>query len=186
MNWFIPALVSSRPDSGGATSDDDRTRVWPRSSKKRRKVSRISAPCTPGSLAVGFAGPVEIAELVLALVHRATTLLHRRGDEFAEVEQAPSGLARQGGGRGALGLSAGPPGRDDRGRGAEPDAERHPEQTTDHTRGSRPPLPAAFENPLRTPAPKLISLTSGLLAASSTRPESFSTRPTIWLALSSM
>src|SRR4029079_6279937 len=111
MNWFIPALVSSRPDSGGATSDDDRTRVWPRSSKKRRKVSRISAPCTPGSLAVGFAGPVALAQPVLALVHRATTLLHRRGDELAEVEQAPSRLTRQGRGRRAPGFPAGPDGR---------------------------------------------------------------------------
>src|SRR4029079_5898954 len=104
MNWFIPALVSSRPDSGGATSDDDRTRVWPRSSKKRRKVSRISAPCTPGSLAVGFAGPGAISQLLLAFVQRAASFLHRRGDELAEVEQAASRLARQGRGCRAFGL----------------------------------------------------------------------------------
>src|SRR5436305_11919013 len=50
MNWFIPALVSKRPVSGGGISDDERTRVCPRSSKKRRKRSRISEPCTAVSL----------------------------------------------------------------------------------------------------------------------------------------
>ena len=27
MNWFMPAFVSSRPDSGGGISDDERTRA---------------------------------------------------------------------------------------------------------------------------------------------------------------
>src|SRR3954464_11731171 len=150
------------------------------------KVSRMSAPCTPGSLAVGFAGPVPIAKLVLALVHGAAALLHRRGDELAQIEQTAARFSREGGRRGAFGLSAGPSGRGYRGRGAESDAERHPEEAADHTRGSRLLLPAARENPLRIPAPTPISFTNGLLTASSTRPESFSTRPTIWVALSSM
>src|SRR3954471_2116175 len=182
----MPALVSSSPDSGGVTSDDERTRVWPRSSKKRRKVSRMSAPSTPGSLAVGFAGSVAIAELVLPLVSRPAAFLHRGGDELAQIEETASRLTGQCRRRRTLGLPAGPPRRGDRRRGAEPDAERHPEQPADHTRGSRPLLPAAFENPLRIPAPKLMSFTNGLLAASSTRPVRRSARPTIWLALSSM
>src|SRR4051812_15813448 len=186
MNWFIPALVSRRPDSGGATSDEDRTRVCPRSSKKRRKASRISAPCTRGSLAVRFVRSVPTAQVVLALVHRAAPFLHRGGHKLAQIEDAAARLTRQGGRRGALRLPAGPAGRRDGGRGAEPDAERDPEQPTDHGRGARPPLPAAFENPLRTPAPKLMTFINGLLAASSTRPVSFSTRPTIWVALSSI
>src|SRR3954463_3125641 len=165
----MPALVSSSPDSGGATSDDERTRVWPRSSKKRRKVSRMSAPSTPGSLAVGFAGSVAIAELVLPLVSRPAAFLHRGGDELAQIEETASRLTGQCRRRRTLGLPAGPPRRGDRRRGAAPDAERHPEQPADHTRGSRPLLPAAFENPLRIPAPKLMSFTNGLLAASSPR-----------------
>src|SRR5262245_32165286 len=108
MNWFIPALVSSSPDSGGGTRDDERTRVWPRSSKKRRKVSRISAPCTPGSLAVGFARSVAIAQLVLALVHRAPPFLHRRRDELAQIEQAATRLARERGRRRPARLPTGP------------------------------------------------------------------------------
>src|SRR5690242_2033380 len=157
MNWFIPAFVSRRPDSGGGTNEDERTRVWPRSSKKRRKVSRISAPCTPGSLAVGSARSVAIAELELALVPRATAFLHRGRDELAQVEQTPARLTSECGRRGAARLATGPPGRGDRRGGAQSDAERDPEQPADHARGSLPLLPAAFENPLRMPAPKLIS-----------------------------
>src|SRR6185436_11835141 len=44
MNWFIPALVSRSPDSGGGISDEDGTRLCPRSSKKRRNSSRIRSP----------------------------------------------------------------------------------------------------------------------------------------------
>src|SRR5262245_21145746 len=44
MNWFIPALVSSSPDSGGGISEDEGTRLWSRSSKKRRNDSRIRSP----------------------------------------------------------------------------------------------------------------------------------------------
>jgi hypothetical protein len=46
MNWFMPAFASSSPVSGDGIRDDDRTRVCPRSSKKRRKRSRIFEPCT--------------------------------------------------------------------------------------------------------------------------------------------
>src|SRR5207244_693035 len=46
MNWFIPALVSSRPDSGGGISDELGTRRCPRSSKKRRNVSRMRSDST--------------------------------------------------------------------------------------------------------------------------------------------
>ncbi len=53
MNWFMPAFVSRSPDSGGGISDDERTRVWPRSSKNERNVSRILSPSIRGwSLAV--------------------------------------------------------------------------------------------------------------------------------------
>ena len=44
MNWFIPAFVSRSPEAGGGISDEDRTRACPRSSKKRRNVSRIACP----------------------------------------------------------------------------------------------------------------------------------------------
>src|SRR3954470_13264076 len=50
MNWFIPAFVSSSPDSGGGISDELGTRLWPRSSKKRRNDSRIFRPCIGRSL----------------------------------------------------------------------------------------------------------------------------------------
>ena len=38
MNWFMPAFVSSRPDSGGGISDELGTRVCPRSSKNDRNA----------------------------------------------------------------------------------------------------------------------------------------------------
>src|SRR5262245_6833982 len=44
MNWFIPALVSRSPDSGGGISGEEGTRLWSRASKKRRNVSRIRSP----------------------------------------------------------------------------------------------------------------------------------------------
>src|SRR5690554_7060044 len=39
----MPALVNSRVGSSAGTSELEATRVWPFSSKKRRKASRISA-----------------------------------------------------------------------------------------------------------------------------------------------
>ncbi len=44
----MPAFVRSNPDSGGGISDEERTRVCPRSAKNDRKVSRISVPCIAG------------------------------------------------------------------------------------------------------------------------------------------
>src|SRR3954462_8210010 len=155
----MPALVSSSPYSGGATSDDERTRVWPRSSKKRRKVSRMSAPSTPGSLAVGFAGSVAIAELVLPLVSRPAAFLHRGGDELAQIEETTSRLTGQCRRRRTLGLPAGPPRPGDRPRGAEPDAGRHPKTPREPPRrapprtagGSHPRVSAALAGRLREP-----------------------------------
>src|SRR4051794_41960376 len=126
------------------------------------KVSRMSAPCTPGSLAVGFAGPVPIAKLVLALVHGAAALLHRRGDEPAQIEQTAARFSREGGRRGAFGLPAGPSGRGYRGRGAEADTQRHPEEAAGHTPGSPVVLPAPPEKPLRVPPPPPARLTNRL------------------------
>src|SRR5947199_4297442 len=82
MNWFIPAIVSSRPVSGGGISDDERTRVCPRSSKKRRNRSRISAPCTLVSVGRSFSptpnpfSGIELsADLGLFLGHPLAPLL---------------------------------------------------------------------------------------------------------------
>src|ERR1700731_4674217 len=47
LNWFIPALVKSRVGSLVGTSELERTTRWPRSSKNRRKVLRISLPVCP-------------------------------------------------------------------------------------------------------------------------------------------
>src|SRR5262245_42049503 len=44
MNWFIPALARSSPLSAGGINDELGTRRCPRSSKKRRNVSRIALP----------------------------------------------------------------------------------------------------------------------------------------------
>ena len=85
--------------------------------------------------------------------------------------------------RDALGLLARPPRRDDRARRAGPEAERDPERRASPVPCGRP-WPCA--KPFRSPAPKLMTFTSGLEAASSTRPESFSTRPTMSLAASSI
>ncbi len=43
MNWFMPALVNSSVGSFAGISELEATRVWPFSSKKRRKDSRMSA-----------------------------------------------------------------------------------------------------------------------------------------------
>src|SRR5439155_11449632 len=44
LNCTMPALVKSRVGSSPGTSDEERTRVWPRRSKYARNASRISLP----------------------------------------------------------------------------------------------------------------------------------------------
>src|SRR3970040_1577846 len=46
LNWTMPALVNSRVGSPGGTRGAPDMRRWPRSSKKRRKDSRISSGFT--------------------------------------------------------------------------------------------------------------------------------------------
>src|SRR6266550_7924194 len=115
MNWFIPAFVSRSPVSGGGISEDERTRVWPRSSKKRRNRSRISCPCTRLSLRGGTGGSVELRpDLGFLLRRTPAPLLHRLSQELAEVAggvaELPSHVRR----RHPLALLAHPPGREDR------------------------------------------------------------------------
>src|SRR4051794_34027183 len=43
LNWFMPALVNSSVGSLCRTSDEEWTRLCPLDSKKRRKLSRMSA-----------------------------------------------------------------------------------------------------------------------------------------------
>jgi len=43
LNWTMPALVKSRVGSFWGTREEEATRRWPFSSKKRRKASRIWA-----------------------------------------------------------------------------------------------------------------------------------------------
>src|SRR5207247_11007549 len=112
----------------------------------------------------------------LPLVHLALALLDRFGHELRQVEKTPPGLASDRGRLGLLHLPAGPAGGDDRpGRaGTEPDGD--PEEPA---HGYRFFLLLIFETPLRTPAPKLMSFTSGLEAAWPTRPVNLSARSTI-------
>jgi hypothetical protein len=56
MNWFMPAFVSRRPDSGGGISDEEGSRRCPRSSKKERNVSRIRSPSLAGQSSRGRSG----------------------------------------------------------------------------------------------------------------------------------
>src|SRR5215467_12055797 len=105
MNWFIPAFVSSRPDSGGGISDEDRTRVCPRSSKNDRNSSRIRLPSTGDESTGGSGGarprdPVLRAKLPLPIVRRSFAFLHGLGHELREIEEPAAGLARD---RGRLG-----------------------------------------------------------------------------------
>src|SRR5262245_57796553 len=111
MNWFIPAFVSSSPDSGGGISDELGTRRCSRSSKNERNDSRIRWPSTGrvyrrvlrGSGSVGLMGTrvpcwlvVELgAQLTLPLLHRALALLEGLGDELREVEEPALRLAGQ-------------------------------------------------------------------------------------------
>src|SRR6266498_728851 len=57
MNGTIPAVVKSRPDSGGGISDEEGTRRWSRSSKNRRNRERISLDCTGEVYRRPLAGP---------------------------------------------------------------------------------------------------------------------------------
>src|SRR5581483_2545673 len=150
MNWFIPAFVSRSPDSGGGIRLEEGTRRWPRSSKKRRNVSRIRRPSMVRLVYRGV-----LLELAPALLHRAPALGDRFRDPLAELEQAaprlPGDRAR---GHLLHRLAREARGEDRPGRpGAE--AEREPED---------PPhffsLPRNFETALDTPAPNEITLTS--------------------------
>src|SRR5215470_4612079 len=87
MNCSMPEPVSSRPDSGAAISDADRTRVWPRSSKNARNDSRMSDPFTPRSLAAGLVQTVLRAQLALAGVGRAAALLEGGAHQLRQVDQ---------------------------------------------------------------------------------------------------
>src|SRR6059058_3262733 len=71
MNWVIPAVVSRRPDSGGAISDDEATRRCPRVSKNERNVSRMRSPSTRWSLVGRLGRPAA------GLGHRAGGLVVR-------------------------------------------------------------------------------------------------------------
>src|SRR5581483_6344083 len=178
MNWFIPAFVSRSPDSGGGIRLEEGTRRWPRSSKKRRNVSRIRRPSMARLVYRRL-----LRELAPALLHRAPALGDRLRDPLAELEQAalrPTGDRARGD---LLHLFAREPRREDRPGGSGAQAEREPE---DPPHFFSPSLPRNFETAFDTPAPNEITLTSGLEAACSTRPETFSTRLTISEADSSM
>src|SRR5438093_11113430 len=55
-NWFMPALVSSRPGTGAISEDDGTTRC-PRSSKNDRNACRISFPSMAASVSVPRSDP---------------------------------------------------------------------------------------------------------------------------------
>src|ERR687898_861289 len=147
MNWFIPALVRSSPDSGGGISDDEGTRLCPRSSKKRRNDSRISRPsiqteCTrgPGS-ARKRAGEASFvprptgsvaAELVLGLAHRRLALLDRLREQLRDVHDPAARLPGKRGRSDLAGLATGESHRHDRAGGPRADAERDPERPSQH------------------------------------------------------
>src|SRR5215217_374813 len=192
MNWFIPAFVSSRPDSGSGISEDDGTRLWPRSSKKRRNDSRISSPRMASEVAE------RGARLALNLIHRPPALGDRLGDQSRELEEPAARFARERGRRDLPHLSPREPCGEDRPGGAGAEPEREPEDAPhstggvvggvgdevedDEELGPRRNLDAA----VRSPAPRPTILTRGLVTACSTSVEIFSTRPTMLFALSSM
>src|SRR5919197_2710087 len=131
MNWFIPALVRRSPVSDGGISDDERTRVWPRSSKKRRNLSRISGPCTRVSLRGRTRGSVELGpDLGLLLRHALAPLLEDLPYQLPDVLEGVLELPPHVGGSHPLGLLAHPPGREDRRRDARAQAEGHPERAS--------------------------------------------------------
>src|SRR5688572_24048293 len=88
MNWFIPAIVSSSPDSGGGITDEDGTRRCPRSSKKRRNDSRICRPCI-GRPVYGQAEAASLleAELVFLLAHGFLALRDRLGEQLGDIHE---------------------------------------------------------------------------------------------------
>src|SRR3989337_913875 len=93
MNWFIPAFVSSSPESGGGISEEEGTRWWARSSKKRRNVSRI---CRPSMGRLSLRALISRAlELLFPLAHRLASLGDRLADEPGDVHQAPPRLPRE-------------------------------------------------------------------------------------------
>src|SRR3972149_3219509 len=190
MNWFMPALVSRRPDSGGGINEDEGTRRCSRSSKKRRNVSRIAAPSLgegslPGGAGPGLRGPVggeRGGELLLLLAHGLAPLGDRLGEQASYVHQPAAGLACEVGRRDPAGLLAQEPHRHHGAGDPRAEAERDPED---------PPHRSLFLPPKRleaffSPAPNATIFTSGPEAACSTRPEMRFTRPTISPADSSI
>src|SRR5919198_641356 len=110
MNWFIPALVSSSPDSGGGINEDEGTRLWSRSSKKRRNDSRIRSP-SMAAQSIGGHAPDRASHAVIRPSGRKSERvaeplgpkgreLHRR--EPAVVDQNDVAV-----GHGQLGLERG-------------------------------------------------------------------------------
>src|SRR5918995_5767581 len=142
MNWFIPAFVRSNPDSGGGISDDEGTRLCPRSSKKRRNDSRTSRPSIRIRVYERVRGAQEAsaqarafvlrptgsvaAELVLGLAHRRLALLDRLGEQLRDVHDPAARLPGERGRSHLAGLATGESHRRDRARGARADAERDP------------------------------------------------------------
>src|SRR3990170_2510531 len=184
MNWFMPALVSRRPDSGGGINEDEGTRRCSRSSKKRRNVSRIAAPSIGKASLPGGAGPAvrglgvggeRGGELLLLLAHGLAPLGDRLGEQASYVHQPAAGLAGEVGRRDPAGLLAQEPHRHHCAGDPRAEAERDPED---------PPHRYLFLPPKRleaffSPAPNATIFTSGPEAACSTRPEMRVTRPPI-------
>src|SRR5262245_30626884 len=191
MNWFIPAFVSSRPDSGGGISDDEGTTRCSRSSKKRRNDARISRPSIGKASLPGGSRPAAHRvlfgrqEFGLLVAHRLLALGDRLGDELREVEHPAAGLAGEPGGRHLLALAAEEARRHDRGRRPGPEAEGQPEQPS-HGAALPRPLPPNRLEAFRSPAPTEMILTSGPDTACSTRLEIRRTRPTISSAATSI
>ena len=181
MNWFMPAFVSSRPVSGGGISDEDGTRLCPRSSKNAGTSRGCRRPSTARSLASSHAAGAS-SELVRsrgalarARPWRAYPRRPTRDDELGQIEQAALGLAGERRRRDTLRLLLGPARGDDRGRRAGAQTRGRPRTAVASRRTS---LLAAFrERPSGGRRRKLMIFTSGPEAASSTKPESFSTRP---------
>src|SRR5581483_4725815 len=178
MNWFIPAFVSRSPDSGGGIRLEEGTRRWPRSSKKRRNVSRIRRPSM-----VRLVYRRVLRELAPALLHRAPALGDRLRDALSELEQPTTRLPGDRARRHLLHLLAREASGEDRPGRPDAAADREPE---DPPHLFSLPVPLNFDTALDRPAPNEITLTSGLEAACSTRPDTFSTRFTISEADSSM
>ena len=147
MNWFMPAFVSSRPDSGGGISDDERTRRVP-ALLEEREERLTDLGCLPpsestgGSVAGHRARRRRRSSASRSSIARLPSWIDSE-TSFDRSSRPPLASRAMVCGATRCGLLARPAAREDRARRSGAEAERDPEASLHVVR------PRAFAKPLR-------------------------------------